>query len=185
MTKELKFLLGSVLLVLPFIFTASYAGEKPVHSTWEGTVIDTAINVVPPPGEPPIPDLVANYIDAQVRGSLGPASMGVISEFTFAGFCDAEQTVLYVMVVYSKPITTFKNGDQLWGDITSGDMCLDTVTGEYFGSAQGVYTGGTGRFHGATGSFTVDFGGTNLTLPTLGFGFGAIYGETEGRLELP
>ena len=185
MTRKLTFLLGSILLMLPLAFSASYAGEKPIHSTWEGTVIDTSINVVPPPGEPPIPDLVANYITAQVRGSLGPASMAVLSEFTFAGFCDVEETVLYVMMAYSKPVTTFKNGDQLWGEITIGDMCLDTVTGDFLGSAKGVYTGGTGRFEGATGSFTVDFGGTNLALPTLGVGFGAIYGEIEGTLELP
>ena len=183
MNRELRFLLGPVLLALLFVFTASYAGEKPIVAAWEGTVIDTAINVVP--AEPPAPDLLANFIDAQVSGSFGPASMGVLSEFTFAGFCDAEETVLYLVMVYSKPITTFKNGDQLWGDITSGDMCLDTVTGEFSGSGQGLYTGGTGRFDGATGSFFVEFAGTNLTLPTLGVGYGVIYGRSEGTIDLP
>jgi len=183
MNRGLKFVFGAALVVLPFVFTASYAGEKPISMSWEGTVIDTAINVVP--AEPPIPDLVANYIDAQVKGSFGPASMGVLSEFAFAGFCDAEETVLYVVIAYSKPITTFKNGDQLWGDITTGDMCLDTVSGEFLGSAEGLYTGGTGRFDGATGSFVVNFGGINLTVPTLGVGFGAIYGDSEGTVILP
>ena len=63
MTNRLKLLLGIVLFALSFVFTASYAGEKPISFTWEGTVIDTAINVVP--AEPPAPDFVANYIDAQ------------------------------------------------------------------------------------------------------------------------
>ena len=183
MTKGLKFLLGSVLLLLPFVGTASYAGEKPISMAWEGTVTDAGFNVVP--AEPPIPDLPANQIDAQARGSFGPASIDVLSEFAFAGFCDAEETVLYLVFAYSKPIVTFKNGDQLWGDITSGDACMDMVTGEFFGSAVGVYTGGSGRFYDASGSFMVDFAGTNLTLPTLGVGFGAIYGEIEGMLDLP
>ena len=183
MTNRLKLLLGAFLFVLPFVFTVSYAGEKPISMTWEGTVIDTAINVVP--ADPPLPDFPANYIDARGKGSFGPASLGVLTEFTFAGFCDIEETVLYVMFAYSKPITTFKNGDQLWGDITSGDMCLDTMTGEFSGSGQGFFTGGTGRFTGATGPFMVDFGGTNLTITTLGVGFGAIYGELEGTVILP
>ncbi|MEJ2522378.1 MAG: hypothetical protein P8080_05790 [Gammaproteobacteria bacterium] len=109
----------------------------------------------------------------------------MLSEFAFAGFCDAEQTALYLVFAYSKPVINFKNGDQLWGDITSGDMCMDTVTGEFSGSAVGVYTGGTGRFYDAAGSFTVEFSGTNLTLPTLGVGFGPIYGTLEGTLDLP
>ena len=185
MNKGLKFLLGSILIVLPFMFTASYADEKPISMTWEGTVTDTAVNVAT--AEPPIPDLPANYIDAQVRGSFGPASLGVLSEFVFAGFCDAEETVLYLVFAYSKPIITFKSGDQLWGDITLGNgyMCLDTATGEYYGSADGSYTGGTGRFEGAGGSFVVDFAGTNLALPTLGVTFGTIYGEINGMVELP
>ena len=145
--------------------------------------MDTAINVVP--ADPPAPDLVANSIDAQAKRSFGPASLGVLSEFSFAGFCDVEETVLYLMIAYSKPITTFKNGDQLWGEFASGDMCLDTVTGEFYGSGQGVFTGGTGRFAGASGPFMVDFGGKNLTIATLGVGFGAIYGEIDGTVILP
>ena len=73
----------------------------------------------------------------------------MLTEFAFAGFCDLEETVLYAVIAYSKPITTFKNGDQLWGDLT-GEICLDTVSGEFSGSGEGAYTGGTGRFAGAT-----------------------------------
>jgi hypothetical protein len=166
------------------MFTASYAGEKPISMTWEGTVTDTAINVVVPPADPPIPDLPANFIDAQVKGSFGPASLGVLSEFVVVG---QEGTVLHLVFAYSKPIITFKNGDQLWGDIPGGNgyMFLDTATGEYYGSAEGVYTGGTGRFEGAGGPFVVDFAGTNLALPTLGVTFGTIYGEIEGTVILP
>lgn len=187
MTNRLKLLLGVALFALPFVFTAAYAGEKPISKpismTWEGTVTDTGINVVTE--DPPVPDFDANYIDAQVRGSFGPGLLGVFSEFTFAGFCDTEQTVAYVVFAYSRPVISFKNGDQLWGEFTSGDACLDLGTGEFSGSGQGAFTGGTGRFNGATGSFLVEFGGQNLTIATLGVGFGPIYGELYGTVILP
>ena len=186
MTNRLKLLLGIVLFALSFVFTTSYAGEKPISITWEGTVTDTGINAILE--DPPAPDFNANYIDAQGRGSFGPGLLGVLSEFSFAGFCDADQpvpTVLYLVFAYSKPVISFKNGDQLWGDFTGGDACLDTVTGEFSGSGQGVFIGGTGRFVGADGPFTVDFGGNNLTIATLGVGFGPIYGELYGTVILP
>ena len=186
MTNRLKLLLGIVLFSLSFVLTTSYAGEKPISLTWEGTVTDTGINVVIE--EEPTPDFDANYIDAQIRGSFGPGLLGVFSEFSFAGFCDADQTVPtvpYLVFAYSKPVISFKNGDQLWGEVTSGDACLDLATGEFSGSGQGVYTGGTGRFVGAGGNFTVEFGGKNLTITTLGVGFGPIYGEIDGTVILP
>jgi hypothetical protein len=186
MTNRLKLLLGIVLFALSFVFTTSYAGEKPISVTWEGTVTDTGINVFP--GNPPAPDFNSNYINAQGKGSYGPGLLGVLSEFYFAGFCDDDQTVptvAYLVFAYSRPVISFKNGDQLWGDVTGGDACLDTVTGEFFGSAQGVFTGGTGRFVGADGPFTVEFGGTNLTFAALGVGFGPIRGELYGAINQP
>ena len=71
------------------------------------------------------------------------------------------------------------------GATSQADACLDTATGESSGSAQGVFTGGTGRFVGADGPFTVDFEGNNLTIATLGVGFGPIYGELYGTVILP
>jgi hypothetical protein len=93
--------------------------------------------------------------------------------------------VLYLVIAYSKPVITFKNGDQLWGSFTSGDMCLDSTNGAFSGSGRGEYTGGTGRFDGARGPFTVTFGGTDLTLFEVGVGFGPIYGEVDGTVILP
>ena len=183
MTNRIKWVLGALLFVLPFVFTATYAGEKRISMTWEGIVIDAGVNVVVE--DPPVPDFDANYIDARIRGSFGPGSLGVFSEFTFAGFCDAAETVAYVVFAYSRPVITFKNGDQLWGEFTSGDACLDPASGEFYGSGQGTFTDGTGRFAGADGTFTVDFGGNNLTIATLGVGFGPIYGEIDGTIILP
>ena len=178
MTRAFKLGLGAVLLVLPFMLTTSYAGERPISMKWEGTVADTAINVN---GD----DFVANLIDAQAKGSFGASSVGVLSEFVFSGLCDNDPFVWNMTIWYSKPITTFANGDQLWGNVFNGGMCLNVATGYFTGFAEGLYEGGTGRFAGASGTFIVGFRGNNLTISDLGVGFGAIHGEIDGTVVLP
>jgi len=63
MTRGLKLVFGAALLVLIFMSTTSYAGEKPVSMKWVGTVTDTGINVNGD-AHP------ANLIDAQAKGSF-------------------------------------------------------------------------------------------------------------------
>ena len=53
------------------------------------------------------------------------------------------------------------------------------------GEANGFFTGGTGRFEGASGTFVVTFSGKNLTLMTMGFGFAPIHGDIDGTVVLP
>ncbi len=172
--------LGAMLLVTSFAWTTSYAREMPISIDWQGTVADTAIDVNQD-------GLQATLIDAQAKGSFGPTFLGVVTEFVFGGLCDSDPDVWFMNMWYSKPVVTFANGDQLWGNITEGTgwMCLDVTTGEFSGDAKGVFTGGTGRFVGATGNFAVEFDGVNLTISDLGVAFGAIRGEIVGTIELP
>jgi hypothetical protein len=177
MTRKLWLVLGAVLVALPLLASTTYADEVPISMKWVGSVVDTAIDTN---GD----GLFADTIDANAKGSFGPSTMTVFSEFFFMGFCDAEQKVFYLGIMYSKPVMTFANGDQLWGSISSGWMCMNTETGEFSGEGGGEYQGGTGRFADAVGWFTVEFEGTNLTLPAGLPGFGAIRGTTEGAVEL-
>jgi hypothetical protein len=62
------------------------------------------------------------------------------------------------VIATGKVVLTAANGDQVFGDIVGGethklDFIFDGDGGETF--AQVAVTGGTGRFDGATGSFTV------------------------------
>lgn len=177
MTRKLILGLGSVLLALPFMAATTFADEVPISMKWAGTVADTAIDTNSD-------GLFVDTIDAMAKGSFGPASLGVFTEFYFAGFCDIEQRVLHLGILFSKPVTTFANGDQLWGSVTSGSMCMNTVTGDFTGEADGLYLGGTGRFADATGMFTVEFGGRNLTFPQGLPGYGAIRGTIEGTVDM-
>ncbi len=178
MTRRIKLILGAALLVLPVMWTTSFAAEKPISLKWAGTVADTAIDVN---GD----GFFADVIYAQAKGPFGAKSIGVFSEFVLTGLCDNNEDVLYLSVWYSKPVITFANGDQLWGNVTGGWMCMNIKTGEFTGEAEGLYEGGTGRFADATGSFFVPFGGNNLTISKLGVGFGAIHGELTGTVVLP
>jgi hypothetical protein len=95
------------------------------------------------------------------------------------------------MLVHASVVVTFSNNDQLFGagasetGETSGSMCLNISNGHFVGVADGGFTGGTGRFEGASGTFTSPFSGYNLTAFSLGYGSGPIQGTFEGTIELP
>jgi len=178
MKRNIKLGIGVVLLVVPFLATAGYADEVPISGKWEGTVVQVGFDLN---GD----DLSANLIDAQIKGSFGMKSMHVLSEYMPVGLCDIEPDVWLFTFLFAKPILTFANGDQLWGTMENGSMCMNSLTAEFTGEGHGVYTGGTGRFEGASGTFTVTYSGKNLTLLTLGFGFAPIHGDIVGTLVLP
>ena len=177
--------LSTMLLALVFLWSASYADDAPIKIRWSGIVVETAIDVVVDDF-----DLPTNLIDAQASGSFGASNLSVLSEFIPGEFlCDGDgngipdEGVLPLLFAYARPIVTFANGDQLWGHVTEGSGCLSVITGYFEGEAEGEYTGGTGRFSDATGSFVVSFTGDNLTLPDLGVGFGSIRGEIKGWID--
>ncbi len=178
MKRELKLGLGVVLVLVPFLATVSYAEGVPVSGKWAGTVVQVGFDLN---GD----DVSANLIDAQIKGSFGMKSLDVLSEYMPVGLCGTEPDVWRFAFLYSKPVITFANGDQLWGTMESGYMCMHSLTAEFSGEGHGIFAGGTGRFEGATGTFTVVYGGKNLTLLTLGFGFAPIYGDIAGTLVLP
>lgn len=185
MIRSMKIGVGAMLLALLFTWTTSYARDVPVSINWSGTFTDSPIDVVDDGA-----GLSANVIEAQASGSFGAKGVSVLTEFTPGAFlCDEDGNglpddgVLPLIMAYSKPVITFANGDQLWGSVTQGSACLSVLTGYFTGEAKGVYTGGTGRFEGASGSFVVPFWGKNLTIAELGVGYGAIQGEVKGKLD--
>jgi hypothetical protein len=71
-------------------------------------------------------------------------------------------------------------GDQLFSQITSGALCL-TPTGTFSFSVEAIFTGGTGQFAGATGSFIFDGTGAIL-ISSAGRSFTTQTGEVAGML---
>ena len=132
--------------------------------------------------------LSAGFIDTQAHGTFGASLVSIFYEFMPAQAptdhpCTGTNE-LYLVLMYSKAVTTFKNGDQLYADTASGEMCLNLASGDYKGVATGSFIGGTGRFADATGGFVTPFEGKNLSLPAVGFGFGSFQGVIDGTVNL-
>jgi hypothetical protein len=178
MKRVIKLGLGLVLLIVPFIATSSFADELRISGKWAGSVVQVAFDLN---GD----GVSSNLIDAQIKGSFGMKSLDVLSEYMPVGLCGTDPDLIQISFLYSKPILSFANGDQLWGTMGSGSMCMHLQTAEFTGEGHGVFTGGTGRFEGASGPFTVTFSGKNLTLMTMGFGFAPIRGDIVGTVVLP
>ncbi|MDJ0849748.1 MAG: hypothetical protein QNK04_15355 [Myxococcota bacterium] len=79
-------------------------------------------------------------------------------------------------------VETFLDLSQIFGFATSGVICLDPATGTSELALEGVYTGGTRRFEGASGSFSVV--GTSQAVDARTRVF-QISGIVEGTIELP
>ena len=90
-------------------------------------------------------------------------------------------------LLFSASVGTFENQSQLFGFSDFGWMCVDQVTGHYYGTVYGIYQGGSGKFVGATGEWVTDFDGYFLEPPTLPavIGFRSITGKVKGHFDLP
>ncbi|MGD9388099.1 MAG: hypothetical protein PVI87_07710 [Gammaproteobacteria bacterium] len=122
----------------------------------------------------------------EAKGSFGASSAYITSEFAVDPTVqcpDDGDDYLPLVLFQSTGVLSFANGDQLYAVGTGGEMCLNLDTGYYSGDAEGFYMGGTGRFAGATGSYTSTYSGQNLE-PFLS-GFRSITGTIEGRVILP
>lgn len=167
------------LLFVPFMAATSYADEVPVKFTYQGSIVPIPVDV-------DADETLATVVDAQAKGSFGASMSHIVTEWTPIGLCS--DGYVQFALIHAAVVMTFSNGDQLFGaGPGNGWMCLDVDpagAGFFYGEAYGLFTGGTGRFEGATGSFSSPFTGNNTTLTSFGYGFGPIQGSFEGALTL-
>jgi len=150
---------------------AGFAGDRSVSIRWAGTGMNQVTDTIDG-------GHTVNMIDAQAKGSLGNAAMAITNSWVpAAGDCPAA----YIPLTLGEAIVVMTAPDrsQLFGYAATGWMCLDPMSGEFYGEASGNYTGGTGRFHGATGNWLTEFDGVNLS-PDLNLI--AIKGDVDGTL---
>ncbi len=78
-------------------------------------------------------------------------------------------------------------GDMVFSEDVSGSTCFNTSTTDFASKANSKYTGGTGKYAGATGTATGNSVGSNLAAPSSpGFGFFAwSTGSGTGTITLP
>ena len=178
--KPWSLIAAASLLFVPFMAATSYAGEVPVKFSYTGSIVPIPVDVN-------ADGLVASVVDAQSKGTFGASTSHIVTEWVPTGGLCSDGLVQFALI-HAAVVMTFSNGDQLYGaGPGNGWMCLDldpAGTGFFYGEAYGDFTSGTGRFEGASGSFTSPFSGNNLTLTSFGYGFGPIQGSLEGALTL-
>jgi hypothetical protein len=173
-TRRSTALAAGVLLALGTAYpAASYASEIPLKVTFVGAGIETAV-------DSNADGLKMSLTTAEAKGSFGAAMVYITSEFRVEPTTPCPAGFLPLYLFHSTAILTFSNGDQLYGFVSGGEMCLNLSTGYYYGDATGVYHGGTGRFANATGTFLSTYTGHNLE-PFVS-GFRSIQGKIEGTV---
>jgi hypothetical protein len=167
------------LLLAPFMVATSYAREVPIKISYTGSIVPIPVDVDDD-------EAVATVVDAQSKGSFGASMSHIVTEWTPTGLCD--DGYVQFALIHSAVVMTFSNGDQLYGaGPGNGWMCLDldpAGDGFFYGEAYGDFTDGTGRFEGASGSFSSPFTGNNLTFTNFGYAFGPIQGGFQGKVTL-
>lgn len=124
------------------------------------------------------------FIVSGTSSQIGALTNQTVVEWVFAGpsTCPigtvAEGTLVPAGSAF---VTRAANGDLLFGAITSGTNCI-SATGIASISAAGIFTGGTGRFSEATGTFTVTATATPLAFDAAGHAFGGVVATSEGTL---
>ncbi len=178
MIKHLKTVIGAIILSVIFLAPVSYAEWQPIYISYSGTILELSTDAFPD-------GMKANVVQAPSKGSFGASMVTIATEFyPDEGTCLSTDD-LFMSVLYSSGIASFSNGDQLDVSITGGWMCIDMVTGEFEGFAEGAFLGGTGRFANATGDFESLFRGKNLAIAQLKpTAVSRIEGEIEGKVEL-
>lgn len=164
MNTTSKFRLNTILAILVLLFaTAGNAWGEPISIRYAGTGFDTTFDNLDD-GFP------VNLSLADAKGTFGASKVEVAAEFmTPEGDIDCNEGYdVKFGVNYAATVITFERMDQLFGfSWLGGWMCLNTDTGHHYGYVEGEFTGGTGRFHGATGTWSTDFEGYNLEPPFL------------------
>lgn len=130
----------------------------------------------------------SSWCTLQIKGGNQDSGMQqCVNEDVFQGFTQDCPGGLYVIdavqgVGSGAGVRTFKNAkDQLFFALTERYLCTNEV-GTIEGVDRGIVTGGTGKFEGATGSFTSSYGGQilyfDLNAQPAQF-FGSILGTSE------
>jgi hypothetical protein len=122
----------------------------------------------------------AAAINFESRGSPGPSSFLAMGEFTAFTPGDCPGGVPRADLVQESFVQTFRDLSMLFYEATAGHICFDPITTEVNCDIEGIFTGGTGRFEGATGPWTVE-----CELFSVGASVSATTGTLKGRIELP
>jgi hypothetical protein len=144
----LYFALVSVLAITAF--PALVLADVTINQTFSGVVNPTMVDTNGD-GE------FAGAASFHATGSPGRGTIQAIAEFSPMIFTGIPGCELHADLVQESFVETFKDLSMLFFEATEAENCVDLATFEISGRIAGIITGGTGRFEGATGDFSIDF----------------------------
>ena len=178
--KTLAVGLGMVLIMAVALGSAE---AKPFHSkdsgsyVSEGTRIDTNAD-----------DRTADLVLTSGKSRhLGETTTQAVVEWPLVfsdATCPNGNAGFQASLVSGGFVIRAEHGDLLFGTFSSGTNCFDFTTNSASFSLEGVFTGGTGKFAGASGgSLTVTGTAVPVVGPdSLGHQFGSVVSRSEGTL---
>ncbi len=139
--------------------TASAAGERHVFLRFAGDFVQSIEQTdVDAMGVPTGTTSTRGIIRGQARGNLGRATVTAVggSEGGPPAFDERcpEDFLRVTLITPNSLVLTFRDLSLLYGD-GEGVVCVNFATGEDYTAIDGVWLGGTGRFEGATGEFSI------------------------------
>ena len=175
MPRRFMLLIAIVALFTVVLAPASSAGR--FNQEVSGSFTDTAIDTN---GD----GMAANIFTGGTKGTGGSGSYDGVVEIMFAetNLCDAGE-IEGVVVAYSI-VRRYGNGDLLFSRLVSGNVCFNPGNGTASIDVDAVITGGTGKFSGATGSYSAHYAVSAL-LPDNdgGLAHAAFSGNAVGSLD--
>lgn len=177
-TRFATFVASTLACAAVLFAPAASAGERNVSLRFAGTGSDLALEATPG-------GTSSQVTTAAVRGTFGNSELVIRTEWSDYIIEPADCAAGFgvkVTLINSTLVITAADHSQVFGFSTDGWMCVNATNGAYYGEMKGVYYGGTGRFEGASGSWTAKYDGFTLDRSV---GFRSIRGSADGTLILP
>jgi len=188
MANRLLVCIGASLLAVILVASTSNADDVELKTRFSGTTAEIAIDINDD-------GLTATRGDFQAKGTFGRSVMACVTEWEVPADeppfpCPPEFFVKLTLVhaatappgtFQQSCVATFEDQSQLVSLASGGGMCLNPFTGEAGGQITGTYSGGTGRFEDATGTYVTTFSAAQVMWEV---GFSLVYGESVGTINL-
>ena len=183
MTMMKRKTLVSSLAIAFFLLGSAQAGERRYRDEISGTGAPSSFDFN---GD----GVNALYITFSGLSSLGPVHGGFVVDYDFPNLgpdpsCTGGTLKLPILASSSNRALTLGGQLFLQDDIANSLFCLNPATGAFKMSLKGAFTGGLGRFKGATGTYEYEGEGNVLLVDTNGMPFGGFVVKTKGKLMLP
>lgn len=173
-TKARALILGALFYIGVLLAPIGVAGEEAVSVRYDGIVFATAADSNDD-GYP------MNVTQARAQGTFGDAVLWVAAEWIKHSRECPEGFDLSLGLVNDSFAYTLADLSQVFGSASDGWLCMNSVSGAYFGEVAGIYKGGTERYKEASGEYVSKFEGITLD-PTVGFR--SVHGTVKGKLNL-